>query len=137
MGVIAARGGLPKPVAWEISAPLWRRGESLQRSLVSGLFRRRKPQLDPQSRRIIRYFDLRTMEIGNGCNEAQTETTARAVTTMLQPIKAFQHVLAFIGRNSGTVIGNGHDRAAGTAAHLDHHSVIVAAVLDRVVDEIG
>ena len=65
------------------SNPLWRRGESLQRSLVSGLFRRRKPQLDPQSRRIIRYFDLRTMEIGNGCNEAQTETTARAVTAPL------------------------------------------------------
>ena len=63
--------------------PLWRRGESLERSMVSGLFRRRKPQLDPQSRLIIRHFDLRSMEIGNGCNEAQTETTARAVTAPL------------------------------------------------------
>jgi|307.fasta_scaffold1261740_1 hypothetical protein len=37
----------------------------------------------PQSRRIIRHFDLRFMEIGHGCNEAQTETTARAVTAPL------------------------------------------------------
>jgi len=117
--------------------PLWQRGESWGRSIVSGIFRRRKPQLDPQSRHIIRQFDLRSMEIGNGCNEAQAETAARAVTTVLQPIEAFEHVPALIGRNSGTVIGNGHDRAAGTAAHLDHHSVIVGTVLDRVVDEIG
>ena len=105
--------------------------------MVSGLFRRWKPQLDPQPRRIIRHFDLRSMEIGNGCNEAQTETTARTVTTVLQPIETFQHVPALIGWNSATVIGNGHDRAAGTAAHLDHHNIIVATVLDRVVDEIG
>ena len=117
--------------------PLWRRGESLERSMVSGFFRRRKPQLDPQSRLIIRHFDLRSMEIGNGCNEAQTETTARAVTTVLQPVETFEHVPALIGRNSGTVIGNGHERAIGATANLDHHNIIVATVLDRVVDEIG
>ena len=82
---------------------------------MSDVVRRRKLQLDPQSRRIIRHFDLRSMEIGNGCNQAQTETAARAVTTVLQPIETFQHVLAFIGWNSRTVIGNGHDRAADTA----------------------
>ena len=46
------------------------------------------------------------MQIGNGCNETETETVTGAVPAAFKAIKTSQNVLAFIERNPWSAVGD-------------------------------
>ena len=103
-----------------------------------GVLRRSwKVQLDPQSRRVINHFNLRLVETGHSRDQTQAETAAGTVPALLEAIEALQHILAFFHWNPGTVICDRDDGPVGTVRYLDDYSISVAAVLDRIVDEVG
>jgi len=70
------------------SNPLGERRDGSVRSIDGDILRGRKPQLDPQSGRVIEHFNLRLVEVGHRRNQAQAEAAARAVPAVLEPVEA-------------------------------------------------
>ncbi len=77
------------------------------------------------------------METGNGRDQAQAQTVARRVTALFEPVEALEHVIALFGGNARTIVGDRDHRPAAGAATGHGDLPARAAVLDRVVDEIG
>src|SRR5262245_12393435 len=98
---------------------------------------RREAELDGEARRIVMQHNLGTMKARDCGDEAEAETIARRVTALLQPVEALEDVIALAGGNARTIVGDGDHRPAIAAAASHRHLPAFAAVLDRVVDEIG
>src|SRR5271169_551082 len=97
----------------------------------------RKMKRDPQTGRVVRHFDMGAVQFGDSRYEAEAEAVARAVAAVLEAIKAPQHVAAFGARDPGSAVGDRQHRTIGARRDADRHLARTAAVLDRVVDEIG
>jgi hypothetical protein len=75
------------------------------------------------------------METGNGGDKAEAEPVARSAATPFEPVKALEDVLAFIGRNSRSIIGYRNDRTA-IPSDLHGHPTGFTAMFDRIVNEV-
>src|SRR5258708_4299019 len=98
---------------------------------------RRKPEFEPEPGRVIEHFDPCAMKTGDRSDQAEPETVSRPVAAMLEPVKTLEHVLMFFNGNSGPVIGDRDHRAAIDIFIGNDDLPSGAAVLDRVVHEIG
>src|SRR6476620_2594666 len=77
------------------------------------------------------------METGNGRDQAQAQTVARRVTALFEPVEALEDVIALSGGNARTIVGD-RDHRPATGAATGHGDLPArAAVLYRVVDQIG
>src|SRR5258706_4989446 len=83
------------------------------------------------------HFDPRTMNTGNGSNQAEPETVSRRVATVFESVKSLENMLIFIGGNSGPVIGDRDSRRAINVFVGNDDLPSGAAMLDRIVHEIG
>src|SRR5713226_420142 len=77
------------------------------------------------------------MKTGYGSDQAEPETVSRCVAALFEPVKALENTLVFVGGNSGPVIGDRDDRRAIDVFVRDHDLPSGAAMLDRIVHEIG
>src|SRR5215471_13980105 len=93
-------------------------------------------QLDPQTGRVVGHDYVSVVQIGNRCNQAETEAISGPVAAALQAIKPSQYVIAFFGRNTGSPIADRENGPIG-AGHDGDPDFALIAMLDRVVDEIG
>ena len=94
-------------------------------------------KLDLQTGRVVGHNNAGTMQIGNRCNQAETEAVSRPVAAALEPIEPSQHVIALFDRNSGPPIADRENRPIGASRDRDPDLAPIAAMLDRVVDKIG
>src|SRR6202163_4490210 len=99
--------------------------------------RRCKPELELETGRVIKHFDPRAMKTVDGSDQAESETVSRRVAALLQPVKALENMLIFIGGNSGPVIGDRDHRLAIDVFVRNDDLPSGAAMLDRIVHEIG
>ena len=83
------------------------------------------------------HFDPRTMNTGNGSNQAEPETISRRVATVFKSVKSLKNMLIFIGGNSGPVIGDRDNRRAINVLVSNDDLPSGAAMLDGIVHEIG
>src|SRR5712671_5059765 len=83
------------------------------------------------------HFDPRSMNTGNGSNQAEPETVSRRVATVFESVKSLENMLTFIGGNSGPVIGDRDNRRAIDVFVGNDDLPSGAAMLDRIVHEIG
>src|SRR5262245_7727047 len=67
-----------------------------------------------------------------GDGKAQTATVARAPE---QTMKALEHALALVRRDTGAVIAHG-DAGRGGCAHFHRHASAFLAIADRVVEQV-
>ena len=93
-------------------------------------------KLDPQTRHVISHFDLRPVEIGDGCNQTQSEAVAGAIPAVLEAVEPLQHIPALVCRNARAVIGNRDAGAASIISHGNNYLLCAAAVLDCIIDEV-
>ena len=77
------------------------------------------------------------MKTDNGSYQAQSETVSRRIATVFEPIKALEDLFAFVGGNSGPVIGDRYNRHTVNDVAGNHDVSSRAAVLDGIVHEIG
>src|SRR5690348_1398606 len=94
-------------------------------------------QRDPQTGRVVRHLDMGAVQFRDSGYEAETEAVAGAVAAVLETIKTAQHVVAFRARDPGSAVGNRQYRTIGARRDANRHLARTAAMLDRVVDEIG
>ena len=99
--------------------------------------RRGKPESELETRRVIEHFDPRAVKIGDGRDQAEPQTVSRRVAAVFEPVKALEDLLVFVRGNSGSVVGDRDDRLAIDVFVRDHDLPPGAAMLDRIVDEIG
>src|ERR1700732_4619178 len=99
--------------------------------------RRRKPEPELETRRIVEHFDSRAMEAGDGSDQTEPEAVSRRITALFQPVEALENMLVLAGGNPGSIIGDRDDRAAVNGLVFNHDLATGAAVLDRIVHEIG
>src|SRR2546428_6665926 len=90
-----------------------------------------------QSRGVVVHLDASAVEASNGCDQTETQPMAGRPATAFQSVKALENLLTLAGRDSRPVIGDRNDGAAIVLRYLDRYLAGVAAVLDRVVNEIG
>ena len=93
--------------------------------------------LDPQTGRVVGHDNVSSMQIGNRCNQTETEAVSGPVAAALEPIKPSQHMSAFTDRNSGSSIADRENRHSGALHDGDPDLAPIAAMLDRIVDKIG
>src|ERR1700682_4230270 len=98
---------------------------------------RRKPKFELETGAVIKHFDPRAMKTGDGSDQAEPETVPRRVATVLEPIKALENMLVFVGGNSGAVIGDRDHRPAIHVFARNNDLPSGAAMLDRIVDVAG
>jgi len=77
------------------------------------------------------------MKTDNSSYQAQSETISRGIATVFEPIKALEDLFAFVGRNSGSVIGNRYNWRTVYDVAGNHDVSSRTAVLDGIVHEIG
>ena len=77
------------------------------------------------------------MKTGNGSDQAEPETVSRRVATVFESVKSLENMLIFIGGNSGPVIGDRDSRRAINVFVGNDDLPSGAAMLDRIVHEIG
>ena len=68
-------------------------------------YRVREMQLDDKAGLVVSHFDPSVVKIGDGGDEAETETAAGAVPARLEAIKAPQNMLALLDRDTESTIG--------------------------------
>src|SRR5712671_5256272 len=98
---------------------------------------RGKPEPELETWRVIKHFDPRAMKTGDGSDQAEPETVSRRVAALFEPVKALEHMLVFVGGDSGPVIGDRDDRLAIDVFVRNDDLASGAAMLDRIVHEIG
>src|SRR6266446_10804633 len=98
---------------------------------------RGKPEFELETRRVIKHFDPRAVKTGDGSDQAEPQTVSRRVAAVFEPVKALENLLVFVGGNSGPVVGDRDDRPAIDVFVRDHDLPPDAAMLDRIVHEIG
>src|SRR6478735_6501872 len=74
--------------------------------------RRREPQLELETRRVIEHFDPRAMETGDRGDQAEPETVSRRVSAVFEAVKSLEDMLVLVSGNSRAVIGDRDDRLA-------------------------
>ena len=99
--------------------------------------RRRKPQHELEPRQIVAHLDPCAVKAGDGGHKAEPETVSRRVAALLEPVEALEDMLMLVGGNSRPVIGDRDHRPAVDDLVRHHDMPSGAAVLDRIVDEIG
>src|SRR5450631_3317422 len=99
--------------------------------------RRGKPEFELETWRVIKHFDPRAMKTGDGRDQAEPETVSGRVAALFEPVKALEHMLVFVGGNSGPVIGDRDHRLAIDVFVRDDDLPSGAAMLDRIVHEVG
>src|ERR1041385_3202682 len=77
------------------------------------------------------------MQMGDGCDEAETQPVARSATASFQSIEALEHMLMFLDRDSRPIVGDGKRWALVTTLDLQDDLTPLATMLDSVVDKIG
>src|SRR6516162_5610744 len=77
------------------------------------------------------------MKVDNRCDQAKTEAISGPVPAALEAIKPAQYVAAFLDRNPGSPIADRQNRPIGAAPDGDPDLALIAAMLDRIVEEIG
>src|SRR5436305_12496069 len=101
--------------------PRFNRLSSRRRGTYSRLMSRRgKPEFELETRRVIKHFDPRAVKMGDGSDQAEPQTVSRRVAAVLEPVKALEYLLVFVGGNSGSVIGDRDDRLAIDVFVGDH-----------------
>src|SRR3984893_8449146 len=73
----------------------------------------------------------------DGGDQAEPESVSRRVTTVFEPVEALENMLVLVGGNSRTVIGDRDDRLAISVFACNDDLPSGAAMLDRIVHEIG
>src|ERR1035438_9197848 len=96
-----------------------------------------KPKFELETGRVIKHFNPRAMEAGDGGDQTEPETVSRRVATLFEPVKALENMLVLSGGNSGAVIGNRDNRLTVNVFVGNDDLASGAAVLDRIVHEIG
>src|SRR3981189_3653776 len=97
----------------------------------------RKPKFELETGRVIKQFDPRAMKTGDGSDEAEPETVSRCVAALFEPVKALEYMFVLAGGNSGPVIGDRDDRPTIHVFVRDDNLPSGAAMLERIVHEIG
>src|ERR1700716_3235555 len=77
------------------------------------------------------------MKTGDGSDQTEPETVSRRVATVFEPVKALENMLVFAGGNAGTVVGDRDHRRTIDVFVGNDNVPAGAAMLDRIVDEIG
>ena len=98
---------------------------------------RRKPEFELETGRVIKHFDPRAMKTGDGSDQTEPEAISRRVATVFEPVKALKNLVVSVGGNSGPVIGDRDHRPAFNDFVRDNDLATCAAMLDRIVHEIG
>src|SRR3954466_10239733 len=81
--------------------------------------------------------NLGAMKARDRSDEAEAEAVARCVAALFEPVEAIEDVIALRSGNARTVVGD-RDVSAAIGAAAGHRDLAaLAAVLDRIVDEIG
>ena len=75
--------------------------------------------------------------MGDGSDQAEPQPVPLRVAAVFEPVKALENLLVFVGGNSVPVIGDRDDRPAIDVFVRDHDLPSGAAMLDRIVHEIG
>ena len=96
----------------------------------------REVELDPEARDVVCQFNTGAMKVGDGGDEAQTETATRTSPASLEAIKAPQNMLALLDRNPRSTIGYRKDRPVSPACDRDNNQAFRTAVLYGVVDQV-
>jgi hypothetical protein len=77
------------------------------------------------------------MEPGNGFDKTESKTVSGGVTAPFEPIKTLGHVLIFVSGYSRPIIGDRNDGLPIAVRNLNGYLPRGAAMLNRVIDEIG
>ena len=93
-------------------------------------------ELDLEARSVVRQFNTGAMKVGDGRDEAETETAAWAVAARLEAIKAPQNMSTFLDRNSRSAVGYRKDRPAWAARNRELDRGFGPAVFYSVVDQV-
>src|SRR5581483_12296059 len=80
---------------------------------------------------------MRTVKTGDRCDQAEPEAVARRVTGLLQAIEALEDMLVLAGRDAGPIVGDRNRRLAISNLAGDDDLAPGAAMLERIVDQIG
>ena len=79
-------------------------------------------------------MNLCTMQTGDFLNDGEPQSTAvRRVAE--EPVEALEYALALVLRNAWAVVAN-RQAGAGRGDHAYRDAAVVAAVADRVIDQI-
>jgi hypothetical protein len=76
------------------------------------------------------------MEPGDGGDQAEAQSVAWRAAAAFEPVEAFQHVLEFVRWNPRPVVGDGQDRSVIALRGLDGNRGPLAAMRDRIVDQV-
>ncbi len=77
------------------------------------------------------------MKTSHRRDQAETEAVARRVAALLEPIEALEDMLVLAGRDAGPIIGDRNHRLAVHDIAGNDDLAAGAAMLERIVDEIG
>src|SRR5262249_53941755 len=99
--------------------------------------RLRKRQFDLQPWRIVAHFDARAMKTGHRCDQTEAEAVARRVAALFKAIEALEDMLMLARRDTAPIVRDRNDRLAVNHLTGDDDLAAGAAVLERIVDEIG
>src|SRR5690349_17476839 len=107
------------------------------RHLLPRSARRREPNFELKTRRLVRHLDRRAMETGDGCDQAEPTAVSGRVATLFEPIEALEGLFVLIGGDSWPVIPERNDRTSVHGFARDNDLSAAVSVLDCVVDKIG
>src|SRR5579883_1864223 len=80
---------------------------------------------------------MRTVKTGDRCDQAEPEAVSRRVTGLFQAIEALEDMLALARRDAGPIVGDRNRRLAINDLASDDDFAPGAAMLERIVDQIG
>ncbi len=103
--------------------------------LGAGAQREQKFELEAGG--VVGQLDTGAVEPGDRGDQAEAEPVAGRAAAAFQPVEALEDLLTFVDRDSRPVIGNRNNGSTIVLRDLDNDLTGIAAVLDRIVDEIG
>ena len=85
---------------------------------------------------IVSQYKSGAVQIGYSSNQAETEAVAGTVAATFEAVKASENLFAFLDRDSRSAIGYHKNGAIDALRDCNSDLAVVAAMLDRVVDEV-
>jgi hypothetical protein len=120
------------PAPSNLVACLWRKP-----AIDTGPSEQRKQKLALEPGGVIGHLDSRAVEAGNGSDQTEAQPIAGRAATAFQPVKALENLLTFVDGDSRAIVGNRNDGIAIRLNDLHRHPAGIAAVLDRIINEVG
>ena len=77
------------------------------------------------------------MQMRHGRNEAEAKAITRGAATAFKPVETLENMREFVGRDAGSIVGDGDQRIMFERPHRHSHQPVLFPVFDGVIDEIG